>query len=392
MKHAQSKPADVAIIGGGIAGSSAAIVLGRQGFDTVLIDPHETFPDDFRCEKFDASQIETITRMGLAKDVFSKCTPIDDVWLGRFGYLVNKMPYPHYGFAYKTVIDAMRANLPPNVNSIRNKVQSVENQKDIQTLILADGSTISSRLVIVANGLNPGLRKQFGIEQEMLSKNHCMAIGFDVMPTSGNRFGFGSMTYWPEKTSNKMAYFTAFKSGNKYRTNLFGYWDKGEDFLTALQNNPENTLDALMPRLRNMIGNFEAIGRIHMRPIDIVQHHTQHIDGLVFIGDAFSTSCPGAGTGAGKALTDVERLCQYHVSDWLNGNDFSAETLSSFYNDPVKVESDKHNFESAWFLRSITMEKGLMWDARRWGRFLYHLSKGKLDAMPFGKQMDKEAA
>ena len=35
------KYTDIAIIGGGLAGSTAAAMLGRAGIATVLIDPHE---------------------------------------------------------------------------------------------------------------------------------------------------------------------------------------------------------------------------------------------------------------------------------------------------------------------------------------------------------------
>jgi 2-polyprenyl-6-methoxyphenol hydroxylase-like FAD-dependent oxidoreductase len=47
---------DVAIVGGGLAGSTAAAMLGRAGLRAVLIDPHQQYPKDFRCEKLDASQ------------------------------------------------------------------------------------------------------------------------------------------------------------------------------------------------------------------------------------------------------------------------------------------------------------------------------------------------
>ncbi len=40
---------DIAIVGGGLAGSTAAAMLGRAGFRVVLIDPHTVYPPDFRC-------------------------------------------------------------------------------------------------------------------------------------------------------------------------------------------------------------------------------------------------------------------------------------------------------------------------------------------------------
>ena len=38
---------DVAIIGGGLAGSTAAAMLGRTGVDAALIEPHTAYPPDF---------------------------------------------------------------------------------------------------------------------------------------------------------------------------------------------------------------------------------------------------------------------------------------------------------------------------------------------------------
>lgn len=42
------KYTDIAIIGGGLAGSTAVAMLGRAGISTVLIDPHQVYPFDFR--------------------------------------------------------------------------------------------------------------------------------------------------------------------------------------------------------------------------------------------------------------------------------------------------------------------------------------------------------
>ena len=58
---------DIAIIGGGLAGSTAAAMLGRAGIPTVLIDPHQTYPFDFRVEKISGDeQLDRFYQTGIA--------------------------------------------------------------------------------------------------------------------------------------------------------------------------------------------------------------------------------------------------------------------------------------------------------------------------------------
>ncbi len=83
---------DIAIVGGGLAGSLAAAMLGRAGHDAVLIDPHAIYPKDFRCEKLDGGQIKLLAKTGLAEAALKTATPDDEVWIARFGQLVNIRP------------------------------------------------------------------------------------------------------------------------------------------------------------------------------------------------------------------------------------------------------------------------------------------------------------
>jgi 2-polyprenyl-6-methoxyphenol hydroxylase-like FAD-dependent oxidoreductase len=57
---------DVAIVGGGLAGSTAAAMLGRAGVQALLIDPHTVYPPELRCEKLGGDQIDLLRKTGLA--------------------------------------------------------------------------------------------------------------------------------------------------------------------------------------------------------------------------------------------------------------------------------------------------------------------------------------
>ena len=100
--------------------------------------------------------------------------------------------------------------------------------------------------------------------------------------------------------------------------------------------------------------------------------------GVVLIGDAFATSCPGGGTGAGKALVDAERLCNTHIPRWLATPGMSANKIAAFYNDPVKQASDTHSVTKAFWLKSMTIDLGISWAGRRWARFVARFVLGKL--------------
>ena len=101
--------------------------------------------------------------------------------------------------------------------------------------------------------------------------------------------------------------------------------------------------------------------------------------GVVLVGDAFATSCPAAGTGTDKVLTDVERLCNVHIPHWLATDGMGADKIATFYDDPVKVACDAFNLAKAYHLRSLTLDNSLQWRAQRWARFLVRSGAGHDD-------------
>jgi 2-polyprenyl-6-methoxyphenol hydroxylase-like FAD-dependent oxidoreductase len=85
------KYTDIAIIGGGLAGSTAAAMLGRAGIPAILIDPHPVYPPDFRVEKLSGDeQIERFRKTGIAESVLASATHDGENWIARFGYLLDK--------------------------------------------------------------------------------------------------------------------------------------------------------------------------------------------------------------------------------------------------------------------------------------------------------------
>jgi 2-polyprenyl-6-methoxyphenol hydroxylase-like FAD-dependent oxidoreductase len=366
---------DVAIAGGGLAGSTAAAMLGRAGLVVALVDPHPVYPFDFRAEKLAGAQVHLLRRTGLADAVLAAATAVDELWIARFGRLVERRRNDEYGILYDTLVNAVRAEIPPGA-FVAAKVAAVSTGAERQTMVLANGEKIGARLIVLATGLNNGLRRMLGIGRVDLSPCHSISIGFDAMPAGRARFAVPALTYFPERAAERISYFTLFPVGAGMRANLFVYREPRDPWLKRLREAPCDTLFAAMPGLRKLMGDFSVGGDVNIRPIDLyaVKGHRQ--PGVVLVGDAFATSCPAPGTGVTKVFTDVERLCNLHIPRWFKTPGMGADKIAAFYDDPVKQACDADSAARAFYVRSIAIDAGILWQARRWGKFIGQSGRG----------------
>ena len=367
---------DIVIAGGGLAGSAAAAMLGRAGYGVVLIDPHETYPPDFRAEKIDGGQARILARTGLAGAMLRAATRDGESWVARYGRLVEKRPGDQHGILYHTMVGAIRAEIPRSVTFICGKVMDIATSAQRQCVTLSTGGGISARLVIVANGLNVGLRHKLGMARHDVSKTHSIMLGFDLVPAGRASFSFPALTWYGERPADRTAYITLFPIGATMRANLCVYREMDDPWLRAFRQHPRETLMALMPGLEAITGAFDVPGQVQIRPADLYVTTGVVRPGVVLVGDAFATSCPAAGTGTGKVFTDVERLCNVHIPRWFASAGMGADKIAAFYADPLKRAYDAYSAEKAFHLRALTCEPGLGWAARRASRFAARLAIG----------------
>jgi 2-polyprenyl-6-methoxyphenol hydroxylase-like FAD-dependent oxidoreductase len=370
---------DIAIVGGGLAGSTMAAMLGRAGISAILIDPHPVYPPDFRVEKLSGPvQLERFRKTGIADAMLRAATHDGENWIARFGYLLDKAPSQQYGIMYDALVNAIRAQIPDGVESIISKVVAISVGPERQRVVLSNDEEISARLVVLANGLNVGLRHQLGIKRRIVSACHSISIGFDIAPVGRTRFGFPALTYFSERSSDRIPYLTLFPIGNRMRANLFAYREIDDPWLQQMRRAPVQTLVTSLPRLRRITGEFEIAGDVRIRPADLYVSEGYRQPGMVLVGDAFQTTCPVSGTGTDKVFTDVERLCNVHIPNWLATDGMAEDKIAAFYDDPEKTACDAWSMAKAYTFRSVSIDNSLYWQAQRWARFAAWLGEGTL--------------
>lgn len=368
---------DIAIIGGGLAGSLAAAMLGRAGIAAILVDPHHVYPPDFRIEKLSGdAQIDRFRRTGLADGVLRQATLDGENWIARFGLVLDRAPSRQYGLMYDALVNAVRAEIPDSVTRMVAKAVAVTASDDRQQIALSSGEVISARLLVLASGLQVGLRHGLGIGREITSAAHSVSIGFDMTRRDGSRFPFPAMTYFQERAGTRIPYITLFPIGSRMRANLFAYRPVDDPWLRAIRRTPVEAIDAVLPGLRRITGDFDVSGEVKVRPADLAISTGYRRAGVVLVGDAFCTTCPVTGSGSDKVFTDVERLCNVHIPRWLASAGMGADKIAAFYDDPAKRACDAWSLRNARQFRSVTIGRGPYWGAQRWARFAVSLGRG----------------
>lgn len=363
-----STETDIAIVGGGLSGTVAAIALARTGAKVTLIDRNEVAPPEFRVEKLGGEQLAKLEQLGLLDVLAQHSTRFDQATNIRHGRVVDRTEVRYQGIFYDDLVNAMRRVLPASVTTIIGRVTDLATGPDQQRVTIADHGTIGARLVVLASGMSDILRSRVGIEREVLHERQSLTFGFNLRPIDAIA-NHPSVTVYGERPGDGIDYLTLFPIGELVRANLFVFLDHKHPWIKELRSDPLPALERKIPALRRHLHDLTLDGKVQNWIMDLAVSRNVRRPGIVLIGDAYQTSCPAAGTGVSRLLTDVGRLLA-HVPDWLATPGMDESKIAAFYDDPQKAAMDAHALAQAEFRRSFTIDTSLRWQARRQAQFL----------------------
>ncbi len=374
--------ADIGIVGGGLGGSVAAAMLGRAGFSVVLIDAHHPYPEDFRCEKIEEKHFKLLRQTGFMDEIIAAADLFDELWIARYGHVINKRPNEQYGLAYTDFVNVVRNQIPESVRFILGRADKIWNSPNLQTIIMRDGEEISVRLIVLASGSNNNTsREQVNISRHVTSQCHAISVGFSLKPAGPDKFDFIALTYYGETPKDRIAYLSFFPLRGMMRVNIFLYRDIRDPWLTALRETPQAILFAALPRLKRVLGDFDVVGEMVIRPIDLYHTSGYRQPGVVLAGDAFSTASPAAGTGVVKVLNDVVMLCNHHIPHWIKTPGMGVEKISEYYGDSQKITYDAYSDHLAHYIHEVTLSYGIRWRVTRAGWFGLAVKDGVMNSL-----------
>lgn len=356
---------DIVIAGAGLAGASAAHILGRQGWRVLLVDPRSSYPPVFKLEKIEPDQAETLRTLGLLEPLLARASRIRNIHSYHRGKFLGTTPTAQYGIPYDLLVNSIRATLPDTVDFQRARVVNIAAGTDVQRVELSTGEQLCCRLVILACGLHSELLAGLGFHRKWIQKQQSMAAAFSLSRMNGAPFASDSITYAVASPSTGIDYVSFFPIGEHLRANLFAFPAADTSWVQRLVRDPNRELPRLLPKLHSILGDYCVTGKVATALIHLYRTESELSPGVVTLGDACQNVCPSTGMGLTKICTDLSVLCSDCIPQWFATPGITREKIALYFNDPRKQHTDAKALQDAAYRRNACTAESPKWRVHR---------------------------
>lgn len=326
---ATGKPVDVLIAGGGIAGLSLAVALRRalgDGVSVTLCDPaYGTRGEGTRASALAAGPRRMLERLGAWDAVAPDAQPILDMvitdsrtsdvvrpaYLTFGGEIEPGEPYAHMVFNDQVTVALEACAAQCGVAALKAGVRRVARASTHMDATLTDGSVLSARLLVVADGARSRLREALGMNM----------VGWDygqsgIVATIGHTRDHEGKAYEHFLPAGPFAILPLTQN----RSSIV--WNESEaDAREICALEPEDFMSELETRFGHAHGELTLLDRPRAFPFGyrIARDFVQ--DRVALLGDAAHLVHPIAGQGLNLGLRDVASLAEILVDAMRLGLD-----------------------------------------------------------------------
>ncbi len=336
----QTRDRDIIIIGGGLIGLTQALALARHGISSHVIDradPAAMMAKGFdgRTSAISSSSYAMLSAIGMDEALADKGCPIHKIWVSdqlKPGAL-DFVPTEEDGFLgqmfenrmlRKSLYEAAKASEHISLHMPVDIISKERCDAGV-TVALDDGSQLSGRLLVAAEGRRSATREEAGIRSASWQYDHSAIVG----------------AVYHEKPHNNVAYEIFYPSGpfavlpmldmdGKHRSAIV--WSQTRDDAPAYLKLSDRAFTAELEKaMAGMLGKIEMAAPLATYPLGF--HHAGQItdERLVLVGDSAHGIHPIAGQGLNLGLRDVAALTEVLVDGARLGLDFGDAQLMDRY-------------------------------------------------------------
>lgn len=311
---AQDIDYDLIIVGGGMVGATLAIALKNTPLKIALIEAfepniqHQPSYDDRGIALAYGSQ-RIFETMGLWQQLTPLCTAIEHIHVsdrGQFGVtrlhaeqenvpaLGQVITAKHLGrVLYKELAD--QKNLQMHCPA---RVEALEHEENATQVLLADGTKLSSKLVVAADGAESTIRQLLKLGERNVDYQQTAITANVTTERPHNNWAFERFTDTGPVALLPM-------SDN--RCSLVWTVNSGDE--TGIINADDTVfLQKLQQRFGFRLGHFTKVGQRNSYPLHLRQADQPLQQRVVLIGNAAHSLHPIAGQGFNLGLRDVIAL------------------------------------------------------------------------------------
>ena len=325
---------DIAIVGGGLVGSSLAIALGRSSnFQIALIDSQPLAEINFNAQQHDGRSIalalsskKMMSALGFWQTLKEYATAIKNIHIsdqGRFGVTrLDSKRYEVESFGYLVPADLLIHTLNNQVDALDNvtrlqpyNVTSIKNHIDHVMLNEGLQEEVHAKLLIAADGANSFVRKALGIDVEEKQYQQSAVVGSVECEQAHNHTAYERFTQ-----DGPLALLP--KQGNYCG---FIWMNPTEIAENNLNLSDSDFMDKLQSAFGFRLGHFKNISKRFAYPLALLMSQQRVQQRVVLIGNAAQTLHPIAGQGLNLALRDIAELVELLAENNLSNVDIQLK-------------------------------------------------------------------
>ena len=330
---------EVVIIGAGVAGSSLALALAKEGMDICLIDKGvpEIEGDIYkgRTAALNLASLDILEELGVRKGIQNYLTPFKNIYVwdsegtSSLEFSSDEIGQPKLGdVVTNNAILSSIFLLLPNHKNLRflsgDRLKTLDPQEESIKVCTEGGENISCKLVVGADGGLSSVRE--------LSSINIRTWSYDQKALIANLKA--------EKSHSNTAYQVFTKNGpiallpmqKDDEESLSLVWSADIDYAERLLDlDIPSFLNELERKTESVLGKLSLDGEMSSYPLHQLHAKDYYAQRVVLIGDAAHSMHPLAGQGLNLGLGDVEELASRILRSRRHGEDVGNDKMLSDY-------------------------------------------------------------